>query len=82
LEEEQQAEVCMGTSVALRKPRDDENRADKTAVDEEMVIQMRSMGDPGKTSFNRWRMCSAMRRPSLRKASPPQADRGRDCIAS
>jgi hypothetical protein len=29
LQEEQQAEVCMGTSVALKKPRDDENRADK-----------------------------------------------------
>jgi hypothetical protein len=60
LEEEEQAEVCMGTSVALKTPRDDENRAQKGSVGEEMVTRMRSFGDPGKTSFNRRRMCSVM----------------------
>jgi hypothetical protein len=70
----------MGTSVALKKPRDGENRADKGSVGEEMPIRMRPMGDPGKTSFNRRRMCSAMKGPSLRKPWPPQGDRGRECI--
>jgi hypothetical protein len=38
LEEEQQAEVCMGISVVLKNARDDENRADKGSVGQKLIF--------------------------------------------
>jgi hypothetical protein len=72
----------MGTSVALKKPRDDENRADKGSLGDEMARRMGSMGEPGKTSFKRRRMCSAMKSASLRKPWHPQGNGGFESIPS